>query len=102
MEKNSKREFLPIGDRRKVSYMVQQTLEELGGIDYLKQLAHADPKAFASLLKGCIPASFDLPEDTGLSVQIVRFGSGETETLKKVEPVTIETNRIPRSIEDLL
>ena len=50
----------PKGSKNKIGTVLRQAMQEsllqLGGVDYLVQLGQKEPKAYATLLAKCIPA----------------------------------------------
>lgn len=65
-----KQELGKIAVRRGVTIklltQVVQSLDELGGVDYLVKLGREDPKAYTSLLRAVIPQQIDVNDSSGL------------------------------------
>ena len=65
----------PKGSPNKVTTAVREALlqsfHDLGGVEYLKQLARTEPKAYATLLGKCIPTAVEGSIQGGLVLHVV-------------------------------
>lgn len=50
----------------KLLTQVVQSLDELGGVDYLVKLGREDPKSYTSLLRAVMPQQIDVNDSSGL------------------------------------
>lgn len=58
--------------------MILQALSESGGVEYLREQAIAEPKAFLSLLGRVLPLQVTGDNNAPLVVEIVRHGADST------------------------
>lgn len=65
-----------------LQHVVRQAFDEVGGVDYLVHIANKYPKVFVSLLSKCMPQTLDLPANSAIKIEIVRFSDD-----KKIEDI---------------